>query len=326
MVMPSFIESGHHPENILPLETASGLTSEQERPAASEAEIATRQMTRLAEQVNADLGEKIVGPDGRLKMPMFAQTLGSDRVRLESAVVRSIRVEQDELDDPLIRQAAIERLGLVEKSGRLKPDELTDALIRGLDREKTNWGGNLAEVTATLLLHRGLSENFITVRTAAYDDLKHGIDTIIVNKETGEVICAFDELMGGGPEDKRAEEKARRQQEDIKRGGTSLTYGFTIKDGQMVKSSFEHVPIFRLCLGRREVYSALTECDHDGDDLGPIGKNILDGLLASLAQQTGEYLTLDELNPVMRQRLEHFRDGSLAKMQAMIAQPEQAAA
>jgi hypothetical protein len=291
---------------------------ETERPPETEGDIARRLMTGLASEVNEALGEKVVGPDGRLKMFMYGGTLGEDRVQLDSAFVRSRKAEWAGLDEPLQRQQEIQRLGLTEKVSRNTEDQITDAILRAQDIEQAGRSGNLAEVAATMLLHRGLREQFLVVRTAAYDDLKHGLDTMVVNKETGEVICAFDEVMGG-ENDPRVKEKQLRQQEAIERGGVDLDYGFTLSESKMIKRSFKNVPVFRLRLGRVEVNAALSECDTT-EGLGPLGGQMLDGLLNELETQTNEYLASPKLQPAMREKLEQYRDGSLPLMRQVSSQ------
>ncbi len=281
-------------------------------------------MAELARDVNERLGQKIVGPDGRLKMFLYGDVLGKENVQLDIGFVRSRKSEWAGLDQPGNRERHIERLGLTAMAQRSTPDQLTDALLNRLDKEKNATGGNLTEVVATMLFHRGLPERYITVRAAAYDDLKNGLDTIIVDAETGDVVCTFDEVLGQAG-DQRVQEKRQAQEAAIEKGGVMLKYGFTIENGQMVKKSFDHVPVFRLQMNSADMNAALVEMDAPDSELGPVGQELLSQLLDSLGQQTDEYLANPKLKPPMRERLEQYRDTSLAEMRESVSQSQRAA-
>ena len=283
----------------------------------SEATIAERLMTSMAAEVNETLGEKVVGPDGRLKMFMYRDAFpDKNKVSADMGVIRTIKAKWAGLKSPLAKEKEIARLGLSSHVAKRSNEQQLEVILRAQELEQAGRAGNLAEVAATILLHRGLQEKFVVVRAAAYDDIKHGLDTMMVNKETGEIVCAFDEVMGG-KNDQRVEEKRKRQQEAIERGGVDLDYGFTIQDGKMVKQSFQHVPVFRLQLGRVEVNAALTESDST-EGLGPLGEQMLGGLINSLEQQTAEYLANPNVKPAMREKLERYQSGSLVDMRATL--------
>lgn len=276
-------------------------------------------MSQLASEVNASLGEKVVGPDGRLKMFMFRDAFESKTKSAEDAqFVRRLKSRWAGLETDEARHQEAERLGLSPLTKKWSPEQLTDTILRAHDQEAIGRSGNLAEVAATTLLQRGLGEKFVVVRAAAYDDLKHGLDTIVVDRNTGKVICAFDEVMGS-EHDERVEEKRRRQEEAIARGGVDLDYGFTFEDGQMVKQSFKNIPIFRLRLGRVEVNAVLTECDNN-EGLGAQGEQSLAGLLDSLAEQATSYLANPALKPAMRTELEHYLANTLPAMRTAVEQ------
>ena len=54
---------------------------------------------------------------------------------------------------------------------------------------------NLTEMSLTLLLNKFLKKDFIVARASSYDDYNNGIDNVLIDKTSGEVLCGFDEVM-----------------------------------------------------------------------------------------------------------------------------------
>jgi len=68
------------------------------------------------------------------------------------------------------------------------------------DFEKDPAGEKLEQLkTASLAnLFRGSkskASNFVVMRTSRYDDVKHGVDNIIIHKPSKSIVCAFDETL-----------------------------------------------------------------------------------------------------------------------------------
>jgi hypothetical protein len=61
--------------------------------------------------------------------------------------------------------------------------------------------GERFEVLKTIVFYKFLNEKFIIVRTSSYDDVQNHVDNLIVEKETGNIVCAFYEVSAiSGPE------------------------------------------------------------------------------------------------------------------------------
>lgn len=124
-------------------------------------------------------------------------------------------------------------------------------------QETSEKPGNQTELAVTALLHKILGDRYFIVRTAKYDDYHNGIDNLIVDKETGVVICAFDEFHEGGTGDS-TESKYRKLPKTAMDGGAELRFGLKMEDGKLQRASLENLPVFYLGLNAQELQE-LTE-------------------------------------------------------------------
>ena len=99
----------------------------------------------------------------------------------------------------------------------------------GLSEEKrTKTEGEKLEMLKTAIFSKFLGKDFIVARSSLYDDVKNNIDNVILEKETGNLICALDEAgesSGKGYEEKKTKVLERNRQEN----GGSLKYGFKLE-------------------------------------------------------------------------------------------------
>ncbi len=122
--------------------------------------------------------------------------------------------------------------------------------------------GDIFEMLATATFSEFLGENFITLRTTEYDDIRNKVDNLIVERKTGNVVCAFDEV--GDSNGKRFEEKRSKVLErNWQRGGADLKYGLSYEqqDGQakLKKGAIYQIPLFYLSLSEEEIKKALYD-------------------------------------------------------------------
>lgn len=130
-----------------------------------------------------------------------------------------------------------------------------------IQNKKKETSGEKLEMLKTALFHKFLGDKFIVVRTSLYDDFVHGIDNLIVNRESGDVVCAFDEVgdtMSGILQDK----KDRILMKNVDEKGGKLKYGINIrkdKNGQMriAPEELTNIPIFYLALPDRHIESSI---------------------------------------------------------------------
>lgn len=77
-----------------------------------------------------------------------------------------------------------------------------------IKKERLKTDGEKLEMLKTTVFAKGLGQEFIVARTSRYDDIKNNIDNVILEKETGNIICALDEA--GGTMNVRYQEKVEK--------------------------------------------------------------------------------------------------------------------
>lgn len=166
---------------------------------------------------------------------------------------------------------------------------------------------NQAEMAITALLHKVLKDRFLVVRTSLLDDYKNGIDNLILDKETGAVICAFDEVLeNDGDKNRGASKKIEKIKKSAVLGGTRAKYGVALNNQKIVRAQARNIPVFYLPLESDDLF-ALTEDLYNvqGDTTTEIENKIFAHLINSISDQK-QILEALTLPPVMRKKLEEF--------------------
>ncbi|KKS90091.1 MAG: hypothetical protein UV65_C0021G0009 [Parcubacteria group bacterium GW2011_GWF2_43_11] len=160
--------------------------------------------------------------------------------------------------------------------------------------------GGVWEMLATSILHKNLGKDFIVARTSEYDDARYKVDNIILDRKTGHIVCAFDEI--GATTGERFEEKKNKILErNWQRGGTDLKYGisFEEKAGKMElkKGSLYQIPLFYLALSEEEIKKTLNDPSQE--------KKVFGNFVESAKKQIKE-IGAGPAHPKLRSRLEFF--------------------
>jgi len=124
------------------------------------------------------------------------------------------------------------------------------------EEEERNSAGKQMELLTMALFHKFFSEDFIVVRSSTYDDYKNKMDLLLINKETGAVICAFDDFTGD-KEGRAAKKKGASINDIVRSGGASLRYGFCVtkEEGgrkKLTEKELTHLPIFQMQTSAKE--------------------------------------------------------------------------
>ncbi|MBN2854375.1 hypothetical protein JXK06_02475 [Patescibacteria group bacterium] len=145
--------------------------------------------------------------------------------------------------------------------------------------------GTVAELALTLMLDKILAERFIVARASEYDDYCNGIDNVIIDKESGAVICGFDEVV----DDMQGYYSEAKKKEKIKKisasGGAEIKYGATFVDGELKSASFENVPTFYLSLSTSELSRLAQELKKENSEVSELENKIYSRLINSLKEQ-----------------------------------------
>ncbi len=165
-----------------------------------------------------------------------------------------------------------------------------DEIIEQTKKNKLEHHGPQLEMALTILLHKIIGNRFIVARASTFDDYRNGIDNVIINKETGDVVCAFDEVndtVGGSRHDKKMEKIKKKALQ----GGSTIKYGYTyINDEEaskkrLIQKKINNVPTFFLSLSQEELKNLLSNMSYDAQIISNKEYEIYDKLIHSLEEQ-----------------------------------------
>lgn len=159
-----------------------------------------------------------------------------------------------------------------------------DQVIEKWRQNKEKDKSSQTEMAVTILLHKMLGRDFVVARTAAWDDYRGGVDNVILDKRTGAVVCAFDEIH----EDrigKRLADKREKVKKIVARGGARMRYGIAMEDGRLKRSRLDNLPMFYLSLGDADLENLLVGIGDGLESVSPAEEQVLGKLLGSLREQ-----------------------------------------
>jgi len=152
------------------------------------------------------------------------------------------------------------------------------------DKEKGS--GTIAEMITMVLLNKAIGKEFIIARASDHDDFHHGVDSVIINKKTGMVICGFDEVVEDSESHISENKKKEKMRKIAAKGGAEIKYGATIKDGELVRASFKNIPAFYLSLSTPELKSLAEDIKNSVSGVTDNEEKIFNKLIASLKDQS----------------------------------------
>lgn len=214
--------------------------------------------------------------------------------------------------------------------------ELSETIIRGKEnlwasdvgktreemlnsREKNP--ANIAEIAATLLFDKVLNKDFIIVRASTYDDYENGADQLIIDKQSGAVICGLDDAILGESLKDTGEKKALKIDKKMKKGGAQIKYGATVNQGVLERRSLNNVPIFYFNLAKNEMNKILSSLSSDNLEITSEEKKVYTKLINSLLDQSNKYQEDVDLNPRLKNNIHKFQP-SLNKMKDYLGEFE----
>lgn len=184
-------------------------------------------------------------------LPLDSQT---GRLDMEEYVKRGVYTPENvNGDKDTLRQ--LERKWL----DKITPNNKKECIEKEINGEKI-------ELLTMTTLYKFFKNKFLITRSARYDDVDNGVDTVIFNKDTGNVVCTLDEsgiLFGH-----YAERKRLRVLDKNEKGGARLKYGLMLtedSEGQnhIKGSQVKNIPVFDLLMDSAELNKHLPEVSHD---------------------------------------------------------------
>lgn len=173
-------------------------------------------------------------------------------------------------------------------------------------RQKTI--GETWEMLVTAILHKCLGKDFIVVRTSEYDDFRNGVDSLIIDRASGSIVCAFDEVgdISGQRFEAKKEKVIKRNQYN---GGADVFYGLSFKERQgtrqLKKGEIKHIPLFYFASSEDDVRKGLEAFSFSRDGQSDDERKIFLEFIDSFKQQIDE-LKKYPLHSKFKERLEFF--------------------
>lgn len=180
-----------------------------------------------------------------------------------------------------------------------------------LHKERLMTGGEKLEMLAYALFHKYFGSGFIIARSSPHDDMIHGVDTIIFEKVTGNLVCAFDEV-GAMEGDAFENKKALVQDRNINGGGATLKYGFRLGDEDGKKGialdSVAHVPLFYFAFPSDLVEKGINEFSPSPNEHPDFERKLFKYFIDAIALQVSALeLRSGRLHPDLNRKLQNFK-------------------
>ncbi len=161
-------------------------------------------------------------------------------------------------------------------------------------------------MAVTGLLHKVLGADYLVARASDHDDQINGVDNVLLNKKTGEVICAFDEVHESDSGE-RVEKKMKKVKEKAVKGGAHVRYGMKMEQGKLKRAEMYNVPLFYLGLDKDEFAGLLSGMNFNPDSAVTEAEYAAFGkLVASLKEQKQMLEKIPNVHFAVRKKLETF--------------------
>lgn len=142
---------------------------------------------------------------------------------------------------------------------------------------------NLAEISTVILLNKFFGDRFLVARSSTYDDYEYGVDNVLLDKETGAVICGFDQVIGMGQDD-GGNKKRDKMEKLLLRGGTKLEYGVALDDNKKIKrEKLDSIPAFFLAITKNDLMLLMEDLKNNKVSIAT--KKVLNNILDSIDEQ-----------------------------------------
>lgn len=235
-----------------------------------------QEITSLQNQEAKDLHglDNLLDSEGQINAESYREIFGDYVVDESNTAVNDYEIEFSSADDLTAQRNYKADFGI----------EGTEAIIEQWQKEKRTQKNYQMELAVTALLHKILGEEYFVLRTSKYDDYRNGIDTLIVNKATGVVVCAFDEVHEGG-DGTRTSAKQLKVLEKAEKGGVEVRFGLAMEQGKLKRSELKNLPVFYLGLSSAELTSLMQNMTGMNEELSEQESAIYKKLVGLVREQ-----------------------------------------
>ena len=270
-------------------------------------------MKQISQEVNAEVAkkygmEKLVDTSLHIDLAHFSRKKGGIYKKEDiDADKKKVEICEREFSGVDSEKAQRNYKAMHGLQGEVGTEELKQEILRVFREEKEKNKSSQAEMVITALLHKILKERFLVVRSSLFDDYTNGIDNFILDKETGAVICAFDEVIENEGDKARGESgKAEKIKKIAMKGGTEAKYGVSLSDGKLVRNAVQNIPVFYLTLESKDLNELTNDLFYsERGTRTDAEQKLFSHLVHSIKEQKGMLEALN-LPLVMKEKLQSF--------------------
>lgn len=243
-------------------------------------------LKHLAHAVNTELSEahgikNFLDDTGAIRIEEFAQSnsFSPEKIKKDIDAVHGAERNFSGADDQNVQLFYKEQYSIDTPEGIIQKHQ---------EHKERSKSGQMEMVTAVLFF-KAFKEDFFVARASAYDDYMNGIDTVLINKKTGEIVCALDEVHNH-IQSKRKDEKLEKIRKIARKGGTTFRYGIAMEKGVFVRKSTKYLPVFCIHLGTHELDAMLAHVSTATEPLSDQERELCKIFVSSMQEQSKEFL------------------------------------
>jgi len=248
--------------------------------------------------------------EGRMMMERFGQNhpYSSEEVAQDLAEARRIHQNQSPGEGAqLIERANVQKEGGGWHASFEQTKQAETPLSEKITEVQKLPLGEQLELYKTAIFYQFLGKRFFIFRSALFDDVKNGVDNLIIDKKSGLPVGAFDEVASASGE--RYQEKCQRIFNQNRQGGVSLKYGLSLKrEGpnayRLCKERVKNLPLFYLAFPEKELREGVANFSPEPSNRE---RDALVYFLVSCFLQTEYLLESAQLNETLKERLKAFQ-------------------
>ncbi len=246
----------------------------------------------IAEQINAEISLTdrqdnslpFVDEKNCIEMRSFYTKVGGPYSKTEDSKTRELKLQ----DLQLVQQ-------LEEDFAQVDDFPDTQERLQQWHEDKELKDEQLAESAVAIVLHKALGSEYLVMKSSPYDDYVNGIDTIVFNKYTGEVVCVFDEMLGSDVVSavERYDQKIEHVTESaLKVDGVNIKYGLTLDvvAEQYIRTAVHDIPLLCLNVNRDNLHQLLQEYQNTVDNKTDAEITMLKKIIDDIQEQKEKIL------------------------------------
>ena len=194
------------------------------------------------------------------------------RIQMDAPGFEGVYPKEEILDDKI-------RLKRIEKKWQ-EGNEPTEKI----DKE-----GEQLEILKTALFNKFLGKKVLIVRTSLYDDVINHVDNLMIDKETGKTLCAFDEV-GTNAGSLFTEKMTKVLKINTEGRGVKLKYGLKLEkeinnENKIKLGGRDNLPIFYLALPSLQIKEAIKNAEPSLEKFSDYEKKVFEYFYFSIISQ-----------------------------------------